>query len=119
MPNNVKDRLASSQTTNCVEEKNPVEEPEVVENEEVIVENEDNNEELMLSLNNIATSQEVIYSQMNSSFAELYQAISNLSVLCSNSASDEIVEPVIDEKEQQRLELQAQIEALQAQMQSL
>jgi len=88
-------------------------------------------QELVESLNILSTNQETIYNQMNSSFvqldgyyADLQQMMSNLSSVCSVQqyyVEPAYVEeqPVIDEREQQRLELQAQIEALQNEMNNL
>ena len=75
----------------------------------------DINESMNILLNNQGT----IYNDMISSFAQLQQMVSDLATTCSAQPAVVPAEPVIDEKEQQRLELQAQIEALQAQMQSL
>jgi len=101
---------ASEDTEDSVE----VVEPELVESE--VAEPEiDINESMNILLNNQGT----IYNDMISSFAQLQQMVSDLAVTCSAQADVVSAEPVIDEKEQQRLELQAQIEALQAQMASL
>lgn len=121
MPNNVQDEIYAKYKA--------LETPEVVEPETINAEadvedvesSEDNLWNIILSLSNLAANQEIIYSQMNVSFDELKKAIDSVAALCSAQPSENVVEeaPVIDEKEQQRLELQAQIEALQAQMQTL
>jgi hypothetical protein len=67
------------------------------------------------SLENIVANQQIIYSYLQESFDWTNKAISNLS---SNNSQD-IEEEIIDPKEQQRLELQAQIEALQNEMNNL
>ncbi len=67
------------------------------------------------SLENIVANQQIIYSYLQESFDWTNKAISNLS---SNNPQD-IEEEIIDPKEQQRLELQAQIEALQNEMNNL
>ena len=68
------------------------------------------------SLQNIIANQQVIYSYLQESFASTNQAINSISL---SNAAQSVEEPVIDEKEQQRLELQAQIEALQNEMANL
>jgi len=67
------------------------------------------------TLDNIITNQQIIYSYLQESFANTNQTINNIQ---SNNLQ-EIAEPIIDEKEQQRLQLQAQIEALQNEMANL
>ena len=67
------------------------------------------------SLENIVANQQIIYSYLQESFDWTNKAISNL----STNNSHEIEEAIVDKKEQQRLELQAQIEALQAEMANL
>lgn len=67
------------------------------------------------SLENIVANQQIIYSYLQESFDWTNKAISNL---LSNNSQD-IEEEIIDPKEQQRLELQAQIEALQNEMNNL
>ena len=122
LPNNVKDVIWGEYFLECecpevsedIEDSIEVVEPEAVESE--VVEPEvDINESVNVLLNN----QWTIYNDMISSFVQLQQMISELAVTCSAQSVVVPAEPIIDEKEQQRLELQAQIEALQAQMQSL
>jgi hypothetical protein len=60
-------------------------------------------------------NQEIIYTYLQESLDNINQSINNLQ---SNYIQEES-EPIIDEKEQQRLQLQAQIEALQNEMASL
>ena len=67
------------------------------------------------ALENIITNQQIIYSYLQESFANTNQTINSMR---SNNLQ-EIEEPVIDEREQQRLQLQAQIEALQNEMANL
>lgn len=78
---------------------------------------------LIDSLNILSTNQETIYNQMNDSFSVVLQNLSALAEMYSSISNvNEPVyyeEPVIDEREQQRLELQAQIEALQNEMNNL
>ena len=71
--------------------------------------------EFQKALEDIVANQQVIYNYIQEWFDNTNKAIGNL----SNNNLQENVEPEIDEKEQQRLELQAQIEALQAEMESL
>ena len=66
-------------------------------------------------LSSIIANQEIIYSYLQESVASLNQSIANL----QNNNLQGVETPVIDEKEQQRLQLQAQIEALQAEMSNL
>ena len=77
---------------------------------------------LIDSLNVLSTNQETIYNQMNDSFSNVLQNVSALAEMynsLSNMNEPVYEEPVIDEREQQRLELQAQIEALQNEMDNL
>ena len=66
------------------------------------------------ALEDIVANQQVIYNYLQEWFDNTNKAIGNLS-----NNPQEIQETVIDEKEQQRQELQAQIEALQAEMENL
>lgn len=99
------DWCAAAEANNCY----PIIEEEDVEAESLDTSLED-------SLQNILTNQQVIYNYLQESFANTNQAINSLSV---SNISQEIEEPVIDEREQQRLQLQAQIEALQNEMANL
>ena len=99
------DRCAAAEANNCY----PVIEEDDIEAESLDTSLED-------SLQNILTNQQVIYNYLQESFANTNQAINSLSV---SNISQEIEEPVIDEREQQRLQLQAQIEALQNEMANL
>lgn len=84
--------------------------------EEDGLEMEDNGQ-VQEALENIIANQQIIYSYLQESFDNTNQSIANLQ---NNSYVESVVEePVIDEKEQQRLQLQAQIEALQNEMASL
>ena len=78
-------------------------------------------QELIDSLNVLSSNQETIYNQMNESFSIILQNISELNELYHGSVNAEyqVEEPIIDEREQQRLELQSQIEELQYQMENL
>ena len=100
------DWCAAAEANNCypVIEDNEVEEPL-------------DDTSLQDSLQNIITNQQVIYSYLQESVASLNQSIAELQN--SNYVSQEAEEPVIDEREQQRLQLQAQIEALQNEMANL
>ena len=100
------DRCAAAEANNCV----------------VNVEAEEENlptldADLQTSLNDIMDNQVVIYNQMNDSFAVLQQMIVDLTA--RYSAAWAWGEEVVDERELQRLQLQAQIEALQAEMANL
>ena len=86
------------------------------------LESEDNSDSLSWEtarlqepLSSIIANQEIIYNYLQESFANLNQTIDKL----QNNNPQEVEEPVIDEKEQQRLQLQAQIEALQNEMNNL
>jgi hypothetical protein len=107
------DRCAAAEANNC----NPViEETEAdVETSEEFDESLKNVEK---SLQDVITNQQVIFGYLQESFASTNQAINNISI-----NNQETNEPVIDERElqreQQRLQLQAQIEALQNEMANL
>ncbi len=73
------------------------------------------NEDIIQWLGNVMENQEIIYTYLQESLENINQSINNLQ---SNYIQEES-EPIIDEKEQQRLQLQAQIEALQNEMASL
>lgn len=86
------------------------------------LESEDNSDSLSWEtarlqepLSSIIANQEIIYNYLQESIDDLNRSIANL----QNNNSQEVEEPVIDEKEQQRLQLQAQIEALQNEMNNL
>ena len=68
-------------------------------------------------LSSIIANQEIIYNYLQESVASINQSIADLQNNVSVTPAEE--EEVIDEKEQQRLQLQAQIEALQNEMNSL
>ena len=80
-----------------------------------------NLQELIDSLNVLSTNQETIYNQMNTYYSSIMQNFSTLAEMYYSAPANVVVdeEPVVDEREQQRLELQAQIEALQYQMENL
>jgi cell division protein FtsB len=67
-------------------------------------------------LSSIIANQEIIYNYLQESVASLNQSIADLQ---NGNITQYVEEPVIDEKEQQRLQLQAQIEALQNEMANL
>ena len=69
---------------------------------------------VLQSLDDIMANQQIIYNYLQDSFGNINQSIANL-----QSAGEYAQEPIIDEREQQRLQLQAQIEALQNEMASL
>ena len=98
------DRCAMAEANNCV----------------VNVEAEEENlptldADLQTSLNDIMDNQVVIYNQMNDSFAVLQQMITDLTAKYPVAWEEKIT----NEKEQQKLQLQAQIEALQNEMNNL
>jgi len=68
-------------------------------------------------LSSIIANQEIIYSYLQESIADLNQSIASLQN--NNYIQPELEEPIIDEREQQRLQLQAQIEALQNEIANL
>ena len=74
-----------------------------------------NTAQFQKALEDIVENQQIIYNYLQEGFDGTNKAISSL----SNGNLKEIEEEIVDEKEQQRLELQAQIEALQAEMESL
>ena len=102
------DWCAEAESNNCY--------PTVNEEEKNEVEIEENNQ-IQEVLENIITNQQIIYSYLQESFANTNQKISNIQI--NANAPQEIEEPIIDEREQQRLQIQAQIEALQNEMANL
>lgn len=105
------DWCAEAEANNC----NPV----VVEEEEVNVIPEET-AWLQEPLSSIIANQEIIYKSLQDSFATTQQMVNDLSnkvnQISQNNNSQELV---IDEKEAQRLQLQAQIDALQNEMANL
>ena len=97
------DRCAAAEANNC----NVVDDEADVELWEI---------DIKQSLENIVTNQQIIYSYLQESFANTNEAITSLS---NGETSLEKSEPIIDEKQMQKLQLQAQIEALQAEMANL
>ena len=68
-------------------------------------------------LSSIIANQEIIYNYIQESVASINQSIAELQ---NNSyVAPVIEEPIVDEREQQRLQLQAQIDALQNEMENL
>ena len=67
-------------------------------------------------LSSIIANQEIIYSYLQDSFARINQSIVDLQ---NNYAVQEVEEPAVDEQEAQRLQLQAQIAALQEELNNL
>lgn len=102
------DWCAAAEANNCT--------PAVVEPEETENVSEDT-AWMQEPLSSIIANQEIIYNYLQESVASLNQSIAELQN--SNYVSQESEEPVIDEREQQRLQLQAQIEALQNEMANL
>jgi hypothetical protein len=99
------DWCAAAEANNCY--------PKIEDSE---IEEVDENTKVQEALENIITNQQIIYSYLQESFVNTNQAINN--IMQSNNIQ-EVVEPVIDEREQQRLQIQAQIEALQNEMANL
>ena len=75
-----------------------------------------NTARLQEPLSSVIANQEIIYSYLQDSFAKINQLIVDLQ---NNYRSQEVEESAVDEKEAQRLQLQAQIEALQNEMNNL
>ena len=65
-------------------------------------------------LSSIIANQEIIYNYLQDSFASINKSINDLQSAYASDSSE-----VVDEKEAQRLKLQAQIEALQDEMNNL
>ena len=82
-----------------------------------VVEETESDDTLWLQepLSSIIANQEIIYNYLQDSFARINQSIVNL----QNNYGPQEMESVVDEKEAQRLELQAQIEALQNEIANL
>jgi len=120
LPHNVQTKVCEPIVTSALEEIDWCAAAEanncypVIEEDDIEAESLDTS--LQDSLQNILTNQQVIYNYLQESFANTNQAINSLSV---SNISQEVEEPVIDEREQQRLQLQAQIEALQNEMANL
>ena len=77
---------------------------------------------LQKPLSDIMENQQIIYDYLQESFGSLNKSIEGVSQSVADLetvGSIQYAEPVIDEKEKQRLELQAQIEALQEEMENL
>ena len=102
------DRCAAAKEYNC--------NPAVIEENETEVLSWDT-ARLQEPLSSIIANQEIIYNYLQESVASINQSIADLQNNVSVTPAEE--EEVIDEKEQQRLQLQAQIEALQNEMNSL
>ena len=67
-------------------------------------------------LSSIIANQEIIYKYLQESVADLNKSINDLQNSYSLQSSEELV---VDEKELQKLQLQAQIAALQSEMENL
>ena len=102
------DRCAAAKEYNC--------NPAVIEENETEVLSWDT-ARLQEPLSSIIANQEIIYNYLQESVASINQSIADLQNNVSVTPAEE--EEVIDEKEQQRLQLQAQIEALQNEMANL
>lgn len=102
------DRCAAADANNCT---SAVVEPDETENVS------EDTAWMQEPLSSIIANQEIIYNYLQESVASINQSIADLQNNVSVTPAEE--EEVIDEKEQQRLQLQAQIEALQNEMNSL
>jgi hypothetical protein len=102
------DWCAAAEANNCT--------PAVVESEETENVSEDT-AWMQEPLSSIIANQEIIYNYIQESVASINQSIADLQNNVYVAPAEE--EEVIDEKEQMRLQLQAQIEALQNEMASL
>ena len=102
------DWCAAAEANNCT--------PTVVESEETENVSEDT-AWMQEPLSSIIANQEIIYNYIQESVASINQSIVDLQNNVYVAPAEE--EEVIDEKEQMRLQLQAQIEALQNEMASL
>ena len=121
MPNNLKDKVCDPVVASVLEWVDWCAAAEMNNCYSSVEETENANAEtwdvdIQGSLENILTNQQIIYNYLQESFASTDQAISNISI---NYVQPEVAEPVIDEREQQRQQLQAQIEALQNEMNNL
>ena len=75
-----------------------------------------NTARLQEPLSSVIANQEIIYNYLQDSFAKINQSIVDLQ---NNYAAQEVEESVVDEQESQRLQLQAQIAALQEELNNL
>jgi len=104
------DRCAAAELNNC--------NPEVLDVEEDVgLTWESDTTRLQQPLADIMENQEIIYNYLQDSFASINQSIADIEINSCTPQQGE--EPVIDEREQQRLQLQAQIDALQEEMANL
>ena len=72
------------------------------------------------AINDIVLSQKEMQSEMKSAFSALDEKMSGLNLTSSGSDQEDSLEKqLIEKREQQKKELQAQIEALQAEMENL
>ena len=85
------------------------------ENSEIEIEAEDGSNTLQETLDAIIENQQTIFTYLQQWFASTNQAISNIQI----NNSQVVEEPVVDENEQRRLEIQSQMEALQEQYSAL
>ena len=118
LPNNIKDKVWDSIVAFALEEIDrcaAAEAKDCYPEVEVDKIDTEDNTQVNEALENIITNQQIIYTYLQESFARTNQTISDMQI----NSLQEIEEPVIDEREQQRLQLQAQIEALQNEMASL
>ena len=117
MPENIQTAVCEPLIASALTESNCFDTPAVdVAEPESVEDEEQSSWYVEEALDNILENQVVIYNQMNESFAALQQMINDLTARYSASSSEEVV---VDERAQQRLQLQAQIEALQAEMTNL
>jgi hypothetical protein len=75
-----------------------------------------NTARLQEPLSSVIANQEIIYNYLQESFASINQSISDLQ---NASNVEPVEESIVDEKELQRQQLQAQIDALQNEMNNL
>ena len=101
------DRCTAAEEKNCNSVEEEIEETEALTWETAWIQE---------PLNNIIANQEAIYKYLQESVASLNKSIDELQGTATLQGAHE---QVIDEKQQQRLQLQAQIEALQNEMANL
>ena len=106
------DWCAAAEENNCA--------PAVVEESEDANTLPEESARLQEPLSSIIANQEIIYNYIQESFTTTQQMVNDLTTRISQiTQNNSVVEPAVDEKEQQRLQIQAQIEALQAEMANL
>ena len=121
LPNSIQGKVCDSALSSALEN---VDWCAVAQEKECDYITKDNEEEILTwdmawiqkPLADIIENQQIIYDYLKESFANTNQSINKLSNVSTSTQSET---KIVDEKEQKRLQLQAQIEALQNEMTNL